>query len=184
MRISIEERFTEVYRSHRAAVERYVMRRAHADVTADIVAEVFLTAWRKADAMPANDALPWLYGVARRVLANHRRAQQRRADLTDLLAAQPQGVTVNGTEGVIAREDLARAMGELSESDQEILKLVLWEDLTPAVAAVVLGSSNVATRVRFHRARQRLRRRLEPAYDNAATKRMRPKGQEVTHVQP
>lgn len=76
----IEEQFTAMYRCHRVAVERYVLRRVQAEVVGDVLAEVFLTAWRRYEQIPA-DPLPWLYGVARRVLANDRRAARRRRDL-------------------------------------------------------------------------------------------------------
>ncbi len=49
------------------------------------MAETFLVAWRRLDDVPA-DALPWLYGVARRVLANERRSAGRRAALEQRVA--------------------------------------------------------------------------------------------------
>ncbi|MFC9249497.1 RNA polymerase sigma factor [Streptomyces sp. NPDC057136] len=83
----IEEQFTAMYRDHRVAVERYVLRWAQPDDVGDVLAEVFLTAWRRLEQVPA-EPLPWLYGVARRVLANDRRAAQRRSDLGGRLAGQ------------------------------------------------------------------------------------------------
>lgn len=179
---SREERFTAVYRRHCAQVERYVMRRVHADAVADVVAEVFLTAWRRADDIPHAGALPWLYGVARRVLANDRRARQRRADLVDLLAGQPERGVGSATDEVVARTDLARALRRLSEDDQEVLRLVLWEELTVPEAAVALRCTAVAARVRMHRARRRLRRRLEAA-DETAAYSSNPVRAEVSHAQ-
>lgn len=58
----IEEQFTAMYRCHRVAVERYVLRRVQAEDVGDVLAEVFLTAWRRYEQIPA-DPLPWLYGV-------------------------------------------------------------------------------------------------------------------------
>lgn len=179
---SREERFTAVYRSHCAQVERYVMRRVHADAVPDVVAEVFLTAWRRAEDIPHASALPWLYGVARRVLANDRRARQRRADLVDLLAGRPEQQAGCATDEVVTRMDLARAVRELSAGDQEVLRLVLWEELTLPEAAVALGCSTVAARVRMHRARRRLRRRLE-AVDETAACPNNPVRAEVGHAQ-
>lgn len=40
---------------------------------ADAVAETFLVAWRRLPEVPSGEeARPWLYGVARRTLANQR----------------------------------------------------------------------------------------------------------------
>jgi DNA-directed RNA polymerase specialized sigma24 family protein len=44
----------------------------------DAAAEVFLPAWRRLEALPAGDAARvWLYGTARRVIANQRRSARR-----------------------------------------------------------------------------------------------------------
>ena len=71
-----EDRFEELFREHYRAVRGYALRRAPGDLAQDAVSETFLVAWRRLDDVPA-DALPWLYGVARRVLANQRRSIDR-----------------------------------------------------------------------------------------------------------
>jgi RNA polymerase sigma-70 factor, ECF subfamily len=46
----------------------------------DAAAEVFLTAWRRLDAVPEGEAARvWLYATARRVIANQLRSRRRRA---------------------------------------------------------------------------------------------------------
>jgi RNA polymerase sigma-70 factor (ECF subfamily) len=60
----------------------------------------------------------------------------------------------------------------LPERDREVLRLVAWEGLSLAEAAVVLGCSSLACRVRYHRAKTRLAARL----DAAASLRPNPKG--------
>ncbi len=68
-------RFEAMFRQHYPEVNAYVRRRTTGDA-GDVVGEVFLTAWRRLDRVPA-DALPWLLGVARKVLANARRSEHR-----------------------------------------------------------------------------------------------------------
>ncbi|HEY3552305.1 MAG TPA: sigma factor-like helix-turn-helix DNA-binding protein, partial [Solirubrobacterales bacterium] len=58
--------------------------------------------------------------------------------------------------------------GALNEPDRELLMLVGWEELTPAQAARVLGVTPLAARSRLHRARRRLRARLEELGDSAS----------------
>jgi hypothetical protein len=54
------------------------------------VAEVFLIAWRRLDDVPfGNEARPWLFATARRVLANQGRANARRRRLSEKLSVQP-----------------------------------------------------------------------------------------------
>ena len=74
------ERFEEVFGAHRDAVLGYLRRRTDSGHdAADLLADTFLVAWRRLDDLPpGNQTRPWLYGVARRVLANHRRGEGRR----------------------------------------------------------------------------------------------------------
>jgi len=72
------EEFEQLYRQHAGAVLAYARRRTMQAVADDVVADVFLIAWRRVDDVPA-ERLPWLLGVARRVLANQRRGEYRGA---------------------------------------------------------------------------------------------------------
>jgi RNA polymerase sigma-70 factor (ECF subfamily) len=149
-------RFEDIYEEHREAVRSYVRRRAPESVVDDVVSETFLVCWRKLDAVPV-DPLPWLYAVARKTLANERRrleSARRPGALGQTAAAEPEPV------GDTA---LAAAFGALSDRDREVLRLVAWEGLSLGQAAVVLGCSALTCRVRYHRAKTRLARRLEAA---------------------
>jgi len=127
------------------------------------VAETFAVCWRKLDRVPEN-ALPWLYAVARKTLANERRKRSREAALTDLPAPPLEH-----------DHTLSLALGELKETDREVLRLVAWEGLLLREAAAVLGCSTVAARVRFHRAKRRLAARLE-ALEPSRCPRPHPEG--------
>src|SRR5215469_9083439 len=82
------DRFAAVYQAHHAAILGYALRRTRApEDAADVIAETFLTAWRRLEEVPPEpEARLWLYGVARRVLANHHRGERRRSALTERLA--------------------------------------------------------------------------------------------------
>jgi RNA polymerase sigma-70 factor, ECF subfamily len=162
---SQRRRFESVYLAHYPAVLTYVRRRTDtADDAADAIAETFTTAWRRIDDVPAGDeALLWLYGVARRVLANHRRGESRRtalavrlrAELTEYVDAGP------GVDGDHA--EVRDAFWRLNDDDRELLSLVGWEGLRAAEIATVLGCSRGAVRLRLHRARKRLAKELDSA---------------------
>ncbi|MBE2317921.1 sigma-70 family RNA polymerase sigma factor [Solirubrobacter sp. CPCC 204708] len=146
--------FDALYAAHRDDVWRYFKRRSPADHE-DLVTEVFLVAWRRAGEVP-HEPLPWLYGVARRVLANHRRAGDRRDALAERAAAHAAPAAPDLAEAVGLRTDLARALAELSDQDRELVLLVAWEGLTLAEAAAALGCRRGTAAVRLHRARRRL----------------------------
>ncbi|MFP5387866.1 MAG: RNA polymerase sigma factor [Thermoleophilia bacterium] len=155
--------FGRLYREHGKAILAYALRRTgDPEDAADVVAETFLTAWRRLGDVPTGDrARLWLYGVARRVLANRHRAEQRRTRLGERLAEslRTELATHDLPRGEAA--EALRAMGELSEEDRELLLLVSWEELSPGEATRVLGISALAARSRLHRARRRLRNLLE-----------------------
>jgi RNA polymerase sigma-70 factor (ECF subfamily) len=154
-----EARFEALYAKHYRQVLGYVLRRAPAEVAADVVAEVFLVAWRRLGDVP-NEPVPWLLGVARKCLANERRGGRRRAALVDVLKAT--GYRHHETEVPYTDrlQTLAEAILRLSETDRELLRLVAWDGLTAGEAAAALGISHAAVRVRLHRARRRLAREL------------------------
>ena len=85
-----QTRFATLYHNHLSAVAGYALRRtASADDAADAVAETFLIAWTKLDAVPLDPrARLWLYATARRVLANRRRSQSRRDRLVEELGRE------------------------------------------------------------------------------------------------
>jgi RNA polymerase sigma-70 factor (ECF subfamily) len=150
-------RFEEVYAANRGPILGYVLRRAgNPDDAADVVAETFLTAWRRLDDVPAGEqARLWLYGVARRVLANHQRGEHRRSELAGRLRAE---LTACWREpeypGDLA--GVAAAFAGLPGADRELLALAFWEELDNGQIAAVLGCSRNAVRIRLHRARRRL----------------------------
>jgi RNA polymerase sigma-70 factor (ECF subfamily) len=147
---------------------RYLGRRTDPEEARDVWADALLVLWRRLDDVPADAALPWAYGVARRCLANARRARTRRLALVRRVGAQrEQQAGLDGrpsTEqqpGEASDPELTDALSHLSEADQELLRLSAWEDLAPAQIAVVLGTTPNAVSIRLHRARQRLREELE-----------------------
>ncbi|MCP2363956.1 RNA polymerase sigma-70 factor (ECF subfamily) [Nonomuraea thailandensis] len=141
------------------AIATYVRRRATSpDDIADVIAETFTTAWRRLDDIPpkAEETRLWLYGVARRVLANHFRAEERRTALTARLRDEVSAWAAPEP----AHDPAYQAFRRLADDDRELLSLVAWEGLSGPEIAKVLGCSRGAARLRLHRARKRLAREL------------------------
>jgi RNA polymerase sigma-70 factor (ECF subfamily) len=135
-------------------VQRYLRRRLPPEDAADVLSETMLILWRRLDDVPAYSPLPWSYGVARRAMANHRRGQRRHLELVDRLEREPAPGAGNGADE--GDDALARALGDLPLSDQELLRLWAWEGLEPRDIAPVLGLTVNAATIRLSRARKRL----------------------------
>lgn len=159
-------RFAALYERHYASLEQYAARRIPPDDVADVVATTFLTAWRRFDELP-EEPLPWLYGTARRVLANDRRGRARQEALIARAAEQAVAADPDLADRVCDVAQVAEALTLLSEADRELLLLTEWEQLGIAEAAAVLGCSPATARVRLHRARRRLTRHLSDSADPA-----------------
>jgi RNA polymerase sigma-70 factor (ECF subfamily) len=151
------ERFTAVYETSYGAIHAYAARRVGLEAADEVAAETFLIAWRRFDAVPG-EPLPWLYGVARNVVARHYAARGRRRLIETALARERPQVLVGFDEP--ADPTLWQAWERLGPHDQEVLALVAWEELSVAEAARVLGCPAPVFSVRLHRARRRLKRLL------------------------
>jgi len=150
-------RFNSLFAAYGSDIVAYCGWRADSETDAqDAVADVFLIAWRRLDAVPEGAAAKvWLYATARRVIANQRRSIRRRAALHERLAHEQPPITTASSdrEQALVHEALRR----LCRRDREVLLLAEWEGLTPAEIGVVSNCLAVTVRGRLHRARSRFR---------------------------
>jgi RNA polymerase sigma-70 factor, ECF subfamily len=154
------DRFTAIYESNYHRILGYALRRASDDEAADVVAETFLVAWRRLNEVPEGDeARLWLYGTARRVLANRRRAQRRRERLAARVRTELEP-TIEPDPLAPGASSAAAAWRRLRPEDRELLALVAWEGLDSREIAQVYACSSNAVRIRLHRARRRFAREL------------------------
>ena len=162
-----KQRFAEMYLAHYADVLGYIRRRTDSPHdAADALAETFTIAWRRlADIPDGPRTRLWLFGVARRVLANGRRAETRRSELVERLGAQLAVWSAQAPDPAEAAEhaEVRAAFRRLRPDDREVLALVSWEGLSHEEIAVVLGCTRGTVRLRLHRARKRLARELRAA---------------------
>lgn len=152
----------------------YALRRTSREEAEEVVAETFIVAWRRLDDVP-DDPIPWLLAVARRVLANQRRAAGRRKALDQKLGSARRAgsfVAPDPAEEIGARMTFDEALRQLSEWDREALLLVAWEGLDNPRAAVVMDCSTASFTVRLHRARRRLMQQLHRIEANARDPRV------------
>lgn len=160
-----QARFEQLYRMYGDRVHAYALRRSNWALADDVTAEVFLIAWRRFDDVP-DEPFPWLLGVARRVLANRRRAEGRAAALNERLAGsyRPPEPAVSELD-----ERIFRALSTLGDRDRELLLLTAWEGLSQAEVAEAMALRRGTVAVRLHRARQRFAEALAGQNDDVST---------------
>jgi RNA polymerase sigma-70 factor (ECF subfamily) len=158
-----EERFRALFQIAYPALYRYSANRGLSrDDADDLVASTLEIVWHRLDDVPSDDPLPWVFAVARNLHRNKRRSDLRRYALTRRIPP-PQREPGPGDRDPsdLDPEALREALGKLEEDDQEILRLVAWDGLSPTQAAAVIGCTPVAARTRLHRARNRLASHLD-----------------------
>ncbi|MGH9304292.1 MAG: RNA polymerase sigma factor [Acidimicrobiales bacterium] len=174
-------RFTDLYEAHYTKILAYCRRRLPLDMSGDAVAETFVAAWRRLDDLSDDPAL-WLYGLARGVVANQRRALARAARLRARVHGLASASVLSDGDNVDREGSLLAALERLSPAQQEALRLTAWEGLTATEAAVVAGCSAATFKVRTFRARQRIRQLLETDRRAVPVRAKRPRVRSVPPV--
>ena len=157
-----KSRFDSLYRSHAHAIHLYCLRRLGPNEATDAAADVFVVVWRRLDACPEGDeARLWIYGIARNVVANRRRAAARSTALVNRAAAVAPSDDP-GPETVVLRRseyrELDAALEKLPSRYREVLVLAVWDDLDRESIARLEGVSRAAIDKRISRAYTKLAR--------------------------
>jgi RNA polymerase sigma factor (sigma-70 family) len=164
--LHLPERFALLFDRHAPYIHRYVARRLGAHAADDLVAETFLTAFRKRERYDRSrpDARPWLYGIATNLIGAHRRAEVRELRLRARSAVEaepfPEERVVARVSAQARRPQLAAALADLPPPERDVLLLVGWEQLSYEEVAHALDIPIGTVRSRLHRARRALRAAL------------------------
>ncbi len=162
--VDLDARFTSMFELHYNEVLAYCARRGIRSEADDSTADVFAVAWRRVDEIDWDTARPWLYGIARGVMNNRWRTLKRQSRLANKMASLAPR-SDNGADVVVVRRsqdaEVVGVLALLKPSDQEVLMLAAWEELTAPEIAVVLGISTSAAEQRLHRAKRRFAKKME-----------------------
>ncbi len=156
--------FAELFDLHRDRVFRHTLRLVdNAHDAEEVVGAAFFELWRKsARVVPVEGSvLPWLLVCASRISRNVTRGTRRYRTLFDSLPRSVERADDPAELAEAATESTVIALQTLRELDASLLTLVAVEGYTITEAATVLGLSDGAARTRLHRAKRKLRERLQ-----------------------
>lgn len=157
-------RFSKAFDLYYSQVWSYCRRRLPESEVDDVVAEIFTTAWRRINDLPEEPlTLPWLYRTAFNVVGHSIRSRQRRTN-NEQKGQRPLRLVVTPEDSVIASDQasgIAACVARLKPSDQELVRLVAWEQLSNEDIAAVLDCSTNAAAIRIHRVRERIENLLK-----------------------
>lgn len=145
-------RFELFYRDNYRWLRRYVARRVPESRVDDVVATSFIVAWKKYEVV-REPSLPWLVRIAHFEISNAARKSNRAVNEIEIVVFDNvPDLPDDGFDGSAVR----RALECLDPSDQELLRLVHWDELSRNEISDVLGLSPNAVNVRYHRALKKL----------------------------
>jgi RNA polymerase sigma factor (sigma-70 family) len=161
--------FRVLYDRHAPRIHAFLLRRTGDDDAAfALTAETFSAAWlsRARFVDRGEGALPWLFGIARHVLASSVRGEAIEARSRRLLgmaipldqagdSASPRESWLAGLDG-----DLAAALADLPAAQRAAIELRVLDDASYSDIGRELGTTPGAARVRVHRALGALRATL------------------------
>jgi RNA polymerase sigma factor (sigma-70 family) len=166
----------DLYRRLRPRLANFFLRRTRdPEAAIDLVAETFARAVEHARRFRGGaDADPWVWGIARNVLAEHVRRDHREQRTLRRLALEP---SVTTTETAMPGPDAAggaatHALQELVADQRDALRLRVVEELDYAVVARRLGVTEPAARARVSRGLRKLADSLDhtkPGKPNIST---------------
>jgi RNA polymerase sigma-70 factor (ECF subfamily) len=150
--------FETLYRDHSSRVFRYALALCGNDARAcDIVSETFLRAWAAPTTLRVETVRAYLCAIARNVYLAEWRSERKLVPIEEAGEAARQAES----ESLAERRQIREAVQKLPEGLRSALSLVVWEELSLAEAAQVLGISIPATKMRVARAKLELAKQLK-----------------------
>lgn len=157
--------FAEAFREEYPPLHRYLRRRVGGGIADDLAAETFATAYASWERFDETRALrPWLYGIAANLLRHHWRRERRQLQAYARTGIDPvrdeSDRPLDRADAGLRRRELAAALGDLGDTERDILLLHAWAELTDSEIAAALSLPLGTVKSRLHRTRALLRNRL------------------------
>jgi RNA polymerase sigma-70 factor (ECF subfamily) len=163
--VEIPQAFEVIFDRHFDAVHRYLAGRAGRQHADDLTSQTFGVAFERRTRfrLDASDARPWLLGIATKLLANDRRAEQRRLEMVGQLGCDTRQAVGSASSVLDSDRDVASALAKLDAAQRDVLLLHAWGQLSYEEIADALGIPVGTVRSKLSRARERLRAELGTA---------------------
>jgi RNA polymerase sigma-70 factor (ECF subfamily) len=156
-----------LYVRHNVRVYRFVLRLTnHSTLTEDLVSEVFLDVWRRANGFKGRSQVStWLLAIAR-----NKALSAMRARLDEHLDDEMATAIVdpaNDAETVVNKWDrsaiVQHCLSQLSQSHREVIDLVYYHEKSIDEVARIVGAAENTVKTRMFYARRRMETLLKTA---------------------
>jgi RNA polymerase sigma-70 factor, ECF subfamily len=167
--------FGQLYQRYARSISRFLASRVpDRGLTEDLTSETFLRAWRRIDTVhdQGNDLGAWLTTIARNLVVDHVKSSRYRLDTTTAEVPEHPTTAVLGPQQVVIQRDtveqLWRCVAQLTPDQRECIRLRVFQDLSSAQTAAVMGRTQAAVRALRHRAVAQLREAMTSGHTNVS----------------
>jgi len=150
-----EADFSKLYHEYLPKIYRYAYYRiGHKEAAEDISQTVFLKVAQNFNSFKDEGAGfgPWIYRIARNTVIDHARAQKPLGSLEEAIHVPSAHDVLGGTDSALKLEWVRREMKDLSELQQEVLLMRVWDGLSHREIAEALGISEGNSKINLSRA--------------------------------
>lgn len=171
--------FTKYYEQYFDQLYRYVLFRSghNKDLAFDLTSELFLKALEKFDSYDSSrsDFKNWIYGIARNHLIDYYRTRKELVNIEDVdhLLFSPDKL-VDNLNISYDTATVVYALSKIPESQQEIIRLKFFSEMTNQELAQLFQKTEGNIRVMLHRAittlKQEIARTFSPIHAQAITR--------------
>jgi len=160
--------FGELVRRHQSPVRAFLTRMTRGDshLADDLAQETFLKAWRNLQTFRGSSRFStWLFGIAFNEFRSAAR-QRKELALEDVTGSPPELAEPSAAASSNLRLDLAAALKLLNSNERATVLLCCQNGLSHEEASQVLDCPLGTVKTNVLRGKEKLRRRLSPAYKN------------------
>ena len=163
-----ERAYAELYVRRKSEVYTFCLRMlgGDADAASDAFQEVFIKVYEKGDTFrDGTNVMGWLYMIARNTCLNVYRAKKPNDTIENhqsLMSSDRRLAPEFGQEQSFLREMLEKAIASLPEEFREPFILREFDGFSYSEIAEMTGTTLAITKVRIHRAKQKMREILRP----------------------
>lgn len=158
--------FDVLYTRHVSAIYSYLYRRTlHRQTAEDLTSTTFLKALDKIRTYRCERSpfIAWLYAIARNTLTDYFRTNHPTADIADILGLSGEDDASAGAKHAVDLQRVRTALHGLTALQRDVVLLRLWDGLSHAEIARIVGKSEANCKVIFSRTLSSLRSDLGAA---------------------
>jgi RNA polymerase sigma-70 factor, ECF subfamily len=149
-----------LYDSHVRQIYQFIwFKTRHRETAEDITTTVFMAMVAKLASYREDkgEFIGWLFGIARRAVADHYRNLRPTQSIEDVWDMDSQSTINDDVDNKLVSEELKQAMQKLTALQRDVIVMRIWQELTYAEIATALGKSEGSCKMAYARGIEAMR---------------------------